>query len=223
MTIKQWSEQERPREKFLRHGAGVLSDAELLTLLLGSGTKTRSVLEIAHQLLKDFGSLSEIMRAKREVLCAVKGIGKVRYVMLQAATELVRRSLLETIHKGDVLASPDHMRDYLALKMRDYEHEVFACLFLDNQHRVIAFEELFYGTIDGASVHPREVVKRALHHNAAAIVLAHNHPSGSDEPSVADKQITDELKHSLDLIDVRVLDHFVVGENITSFVERQLL
>lgn len=223
MTIKQWPEQERPREKLLQRGASMLSDAELLALLIGSGTRTRSALHIAHQLLKEFGSLSAIMRANKNTLCTIKGIGKARYALLQAAIELVRRSLLETIRKGDVLASPHHTRDYLMLKMRDYEHEVFACLFLDNQHRVIAFEELFYGTIDGASVHPREVVKRALHHNAAAIILVHNHPSGIAEPSVADKQITRNLKTSLGLVDVRVLDHFVIGEKVTSFVERDLL
>ena len=223
MTIKQWPEQERPREKLLQHGVHMLTDTELLALLIGSGTRAHSALDIAHRLLEEFGNLSALMRATAKTLCAVKGIGHARYALLQAAVELVRRSLLETIRKGDVLASPHHARDYLTLKMRDYEHEVFACLFLDNQHRVIAFEELFFGTIDGASVHPREVVKRALHHNAAAVILVHNHPSGITEPSAADKRITRELKTSLGLVDVRVLDHFVVGETVTSFAERKLL
>ena len=221
--IKEWPKHERPREKLLAHGAHGLSNAELLSVLIGSGAKNYSAMESAHELLAKFGSLRAITQAKRKDLCACRGIGDVRFVLLQAALEIVRRSLLETIKENDVLSDPSIARDYLKLKMRSYEHEVFACMVLDSQHRVLGFEEMFRGTIDGASVHPREVVKRALHYNAAAVILVHNHPSGSNEPSRADKHITKELKKSLELIDVRVLDHFVVGENVTSFAERQLL
>ena len=221
--IKEWPKQERPREKLLAHGAQDLSNAELLSILIGSGTRNYSAMEVAHSLLSKFGTLREITRADRKTLCACRGVGEVRFVLLQAALEIVRRSLLETIKENDVLSNPDVARNYLKLKMRNYEHEVFACMFLDNQHRVLGFEEMFRGTIDGANVHPREVVKRALYYNAAAVILVHNHPSGSHEPSKADENITRELKRSLELIDVRVLDHFVVGERVTSFAEQKLL
>lgn len=223
MRIKEWPKQERPREKLLRRGAVALSDAELLAVLVGSGTRKHDALGVARSLLARFGGLRAIIQAEREQICTVDGFGPVRFVVLQAAVELVQRSLLEIMEKGDVLANPEKTRDYLSLRMRSYEHEVFACLFLDNQHRVIAFEEMFRGTIDGASVHPREVVKRALHHNAAAVIFVHNHPSGSTDPSSADEKITQELKRSLNLVDIRVLDHFVVGESVTSFVENKLL
>ncbi len=221
--IKEWPKHERPREKLLANGAHSLSSAELLSILIGSGSKNHSAMESAHNLLSKFGNLLAVTQANRKALCACKGIGDVRFVLLQAALEIVRRSLLETIKENDVLSNPSVARNYLKLKMGSYEHEVFACMFLDNQHRVLGFEEMFHGTIDGASVHPREVVKRALHYNAAAVILVHNHPSGSYEPSRADEHITKELKRSLELIDVRVLDHFVVGERVTSFAERQLL
>ena len=221
--IKEWPKHERPREKLLAQGAHSLSSAELLAILIGSGAKNYSAMESAHGLLSRFGNLRAITQADRKALCACKGIGDVRFVLLQATLEIVRRSLLETIKESDVLSNPGVARNYLKLKMRDYEHEVFACMFLDNQHRVLGFEEMFRGTIDGASVHPREIVKRAMHYNAAAVILVHNHPSGSNEPSKADENITKELKRSLELIDVRVLDHFVVGEQVTSFVERKLL
>ena len=221
--IKEWPQHERPREKLLAGGPDYLSNAELLSILIGSGGKDRSAMETAQDLLVKFGNLRAITQADRKTLCACKGIGDVRFVLLQAALEIVRRSLLETIKENDVLSNPGVARNYLKLKMRDYEHEVFACMFLDNQHRVLGFEEMFRGTIDGASVHPREVVKRALHYNAAAVIFVHNHPSGSHEPSKADENITKELKRSLELVDVRVLDHFVVGERVTSFAERRLL
>ncbi len=221
--IKEWPKHERPREKLLSQGADRLSNAELLAILIGSGTKNYSAMESAHGLLTQFGSLRAITQADHKALCACRGVGDARFALLQAALEIMRRSLLETIKENDVLSNPGVARNYLKLKMRNYEHEVFACMFLDNQHRVLSFEELFRGTIDGASVHPREVVKRALHYNAAAVIFVHNHPSGSHEPSKADENITKELKRSLELIDVRVLDHFVVGEKVTSFAERRLL
>ena len=223
MTIKNWPNEEKPREKLLSHGAENLSDAELLTILINSGTAGMSAIDLARKLLKDFGSLRAVAEANQKDLCRSKGIGAVCYTRLQAALEITRRMLLESMKKKDTVASPGRARKYLTLKMRNYPYEVFACLFLDNQHRVIAFEELFRGTIDGASVHPREVVKRTLHHNAAAVILVHNHPSGSSEPSHADRNITKELKSALALIDVRILDHFVVGEKITSFTESNLL
>ena len=223
MTIKHWPNEEKPREKLLTHGAENLSDAELLTILINSGTAGMSAIDLARKLLKDFGSLRAVAEANQKDLCRSKGIGAVCYTRLQAALEITRRMLLESMKQKDTVASPERARKYLTLKMRNYPYEVFACLFLDNQHRVIAFEELFRGTIDGASVHPREVVKRTLHHNAAAVILVHNHPSGSSEPSHADRNITKELKSALALIDVRILDHFVVGEKITSFTESNLL
>ena len=223
MTIKTWPKLERPREKLLQHGARLLSDAELIAVIIGSGTRHNGVMDIAHLLLLKFGCLHDIIHADKKEICTVDGFGEARFVIFKAALELVRRSLFETMKKSEVLSNPEITRDYLALHMRKYECEVFACLFLDNQHRVIAFEEMFRGTIDGASVHPREVVKRALYHNAAAAIFAHNHPSGSNKPSAADEKITQELKKSLSLVDVRVLDHFVIGESITSFAECNLL
>jgi len=221
--IKEWPRHERPREKLLKRGASVLTDAELLAVVIGSGTRGNSALDIARHLLADSGSLRAIVGADRAHLCRNAGLGAARYARLQAALEIMRRTLTESMREHDVLADAEDTRNYLTLKMRDYGHEVFACLFLDGAHRLIAFEELFHGTIDGASVYPREVVKRALYHNAAAAVFAHNHPSGRSEPSLTDRLITRTLKQSLELIGVRVLDHFVVGEAVTSFVDRNLL
>ena len=210
---------EKPRDRLIECGSAALSDTEILSLLLNAKVKDN----LASNLLSHFGSLRGIISADRKRLCEVSGAGPKKYALIQAAAELVRRSLLDSLKKGRLLTSPTKTREYLTLKMRHYEHEVFACLFLDNQHHVLAFEEMFHGTIDSASVHPREVVKRVLYHNAAAIIFVHNHPSGSDEPSISDERITQELKKALDLIDVRVLDHFVVGETVTSFAERELL
>ena len=223
MNIREWPLHERPRERMLNHGPASLSDAELLAIVLGSGRQGRNAIDLAHEMLSSFGGLRGILRSDEKTMCAFKGVGRTRYAILQAINEIARRSLLETMKKGDVLANPDQVREYLLMKIRDYKHETFVCLFLDNQHRLIAFEEMFRGTISGASVHPREIVKRCLHHNAAAIIFAHNHPSGSSSPSKSDKHITQELKESLGLIDVRVLDHFVVGEDLTSFAEESLL
>jgi DNA repair protein RadC len=224
MAIKDWPETERPREKLLQLGARALSDAELLAIFLRTGTRGRSAVDLAHALLVQFGGLRPLLLADQRRFCAGMGLGEAKYVQLQAVLELARRHLSAQVVRGDALSSPDATRDFLSAQLRDREQEVFACLFLDNRHRVVAFDEMFYGTVDRAEVHPREVVKRALHHNAAALILAHNHPSGVPEPSRADERITIRLKNALDLIDVRVLDHFIVGDGcVTSLSERGLL
>ena len=224
MSIRDWPDAERPREKLLNRGAAALSDAELLAIFLRTGIPGRSAVDLARDLLQRYGSLRQLLEADQAGFCEGPGLGMAKYVQLQAVLEMSRRYLEHTLQRGDPLQSVTDTRRYLIAKLRHYPHEVFACLFLDNRHRMIVFEELFYGTIDGASVHPRQVVKRALHHNAAALILAHNHPSGIAEPSRADEQITVRLKNALDLIDVRVLDHFIIGDGTTvSFAERGLL
>ncbi len=216
MSILDLPAQERPREKLLHNGPPALSDAELLAIFLRTGTRGRSAIELARDLLTRFGGLRPLLAASRDEFCAAPGLGDAKYCQLQAVLEMAHRCLQEELVRGDALTSPRQTRRYLRLRLQSHPNEVFACLFLDNRHRVIAYEELFQGTIDGASVHPREVVRRALHHNAAALILAHNHPSGVAEPSQADRQITLRLKEALALIDVRVLDHIVVGCNETS-------
>ncbi len=224
MAITDWPEQERPREKLLQSGAQALSDAELLAIFLRTGCKGISALDLARQLLTEFGGLRPLLAASRGEFCAMHGLGDAKFCQLQAVIEMAHRHLRESLEKGDALTSPEQTQRYLRLRLQGYPYEVFACLFLDNRHRVIAFEELFQGTIDGASVYPREVVRRSLHHNAAALIFSHNHPSGVAEPSRADEQITLRLKDALALIDVRVLDHIVVGsESSVSLAERGLL
>lgn len=224
MPIPDWPASERPREKLLARGAGTLSDAELLAIFLRTGVSGRTAIDLARELLHEFGGLRPLLEAECERFCAGRGLGPAKYVQLRASLELGRRYLESRLVRGDVLSSPADTRDFLAARLRAYPHEVFACLFLDNRHRVLAFEELFRGTIDGAAVHPREVVKRALAHNAAALILAHNHPSGVAEPSQADRALTRRLRDTLALVDIRVLDHFVVGDGeIVSFAERALL
>lgn len=224
MSIRDWPDAERPREKLLARGAAALSDAELLAIFLRTGVKGRSAVDLARDLLTRYDGLRKLLEADQAAFCAGPGLGTAKYVQLQAVLELSRRHLAETLQRGDALTSVADTRRYLTARMRHLPHEVFAVLFLDNRHRVIAYEELFFGTIDGASVHPRQVVRRALHHNAAALILAHNHPSGVAEPSRADEQITLRLRDALGLIDVRVLDHFVIGDGESvSFAERGLL
>lgn len=224
MAITDWPEAERPREKLLQKGAEALSDAELLAIFLRTGKRGKTAVDLARDLLTRFGSLRALLEADLSRFCEGEGLGEAKYTQLQATTEMARRHMMEKLSKGDVLESPDHTRRYLQSRLRDYPHEVFACLFLDNRHRVIKFEELFRGTINGASVHPREVVKRALEHNAASVILAHNHPSGVAEPSEADRHITQQLTNALRLVDIRVLDHLVVGDGETvSFAERGLM
>jgi DNA repair protein RadC len=224
MAIKDWAEEIRPREKLLQRGAQALTDAELLAIFLRTGVKGKSALDLAQDLLNEFGDLRSMLSAEQQRFCEAKGLGAAKYVQLQASVELSKRYLRECLQRGDVLTNPEATRNYLLTELSGRQHEVFACLFLDNKHRIIKYEELFYGTIDGASVYPREVVKRALHHNAAAIIFAHNHPSGVAEPSQADIVITQHLKQALDLIDIRVLDHFVVGDGLgISLSERGLI
>ena len=224
MAITDWPEQERPREKLLQRGADALSDAKLLAIFLRTGVAGKTAVDLARELLDEHGGLRSLLSADRAHFCASHGLGQAKYVQLQAVLEMGRRHLRETLERGDALTSPQHTRDYLSVRLRGYPHEVFACLFLDNRHRVIEYEELFHGTIDGASVHPREVVRRAMTHNAAALILAHNHPSGVAEPSQSDTHITQQLKDALALVDVRVIDHIIVGDGeITSLAERGLL
>lgn len=224
MRITDWPLAERPREKLLERGPAALSDAELLAIFLRTGIRGKTAVDLARDLLKEFSGLRKLLEADRQAFCKSKGLGTAKYVQLQAVMEMARRHLHETLQRGDALSSPDDTRRYLTVRLRDYPYEVFACLFLDNRHRIIHFEELFRGTVDGASVHPREVVKQALAHNAAAVIFAHNHPSGVAEPSRADEMITRRLKDALALVDIRVLDHVVVGDGETvSFAERGLL
>jgi DNA repair protein RadC len=224
MPITDWPCDERPREKLLNRGATSLSDAELLAIFLRTGTKGLTAVDLARNLLREFGGLGTLLRADQSRFCQAKGMGLAKFAQLQASLEISRRYLHEQLQQTDSLTNPQQTRHYLYSKLRHYPYEVFACLFLDNRHRVICYEELFRGTIDGASVHPREVVKRALKHNAAALIFAHNHPSGVAEPSQADKTITSQLKSALALVDIRVLDHFIVGEGVpTSLAERGMI
>ena len=224
MTIKEWAAEERPREKLLDRGAQSLSDAELLAIFLRTGVAGSTAVDLARDVLQRFDGLANLLRAERGAFCETRGLGVAKYVQLKAVLEMARRHLEEQASAGDVLTSPVATRAFLRARLQDYPYEVFACLFLDNRHRLIRFEELFRGTIDGASVHPREVVRQALAHNAAALILAHNHPSGVAEPSGADRQITRRLVDALALVDVRVLDHLVVGRGEAfSFAEQGLL
>lgn len=224
MPISDWPMEERPREKLLSRGPGAMSDAELLAIFLRTGVKGKTAVDLAREMLEEFGGLRALLEADLKSFCRAKGMGTAKYVLLQAVLEMARRYLAAGLLRGEALANPRATRDYLMSRLRAHPHEVFACLFLDSRHRVISFEELFYGTIDGASVHPREVVKRALAHNAAAVILAHNHPSGVAEPSRADEALTHRLRDALALIDVRTLDHFVIGDTeAVSFAERGLL
>ncbi|MFO1418050.1 MAG: DNA repair protein RadC [Methylotetracoccus sp.] len=224
MPITDWPSDERPREKLLRRGAEHLSDAELLAIFLRTGTRGKTAVDLARDLLVEYGSLRHLLEADYRTLSQSRGLGAAKYAQLRASLEIARRHLEQTLRKGDAISSPTATRNYLSSRLRAYGHEVFACLFLDNQHRVIEYEELFRGTIDGASVYPREVVKRALGLNTAAVIFAHNHPSGIAEPSEADRHITQRLKQALSLIDVRVLDHFIIGEGPPfSFAEHGLI
>lgn len=212
MTIKSWPEAERPREKLLNLGAAALTDAELLAIFLRTGTKGMNAVELSRRLLNEFGGLRQLLESDLSTFTAHLGLGPAKYVQLKAVLEMGRRHLQAVIRRSSALESPQAVRDFLKAQLRHEPHEIFACLFLDTKHRVLAFEPLFYGTIDGASVYPRQVVKRALANNAAALILTHNHPSGVAEPSQADKILTERLTEALALIDVRVLDHFIVGD-----------
>jgi DNA repair protein RadC len=224
MSIADWPKTEQPREKLLLRGAAALSDAELLAIFLRTGLPGKTAVDLAREMLARFDGLRNLLETDCNNFCQGKGLGTAKFVQLQAALELGKRHLESSLRRNHALTNPADTRSYLKAKLRAYQHEVFACLFLDNRHRVICFEELFSGTIDGASVYPREVVKRALFHNAAALILAHNHPSGVAEPSGADQNITQRLQEALLLVDIRVLDHFVIGDKETvSFAERGLI
>jgi len=215
---------ERPREKLLQRGASSLSDAELLAIFLRTGVKGKSAVDLARDLFSRFGDLTKLFATSEKDFCAIHGMGQAKYVQLQAVLEMARRALHEEMKSGDALNSPGAVRDYLQLLLRGRQQEVFMVIFLDAQHRVTASEELFSGTLTQTSVYPREVVKRALHFNAAAVIFAHNHPSGVAEPSQSDRMLTDALKQALSLVDVRVLDHFIVaGSGCLSFAERGMV
>ncbi len=224
MGIRDWPQGERPQDRLAEHGAHTLSNAELLAILLRTGIRGRSALALAHGLLDHFGSLRALLVAPSHSYPRGCGLGAARHAQLQAVLEIGRRQLMETLRRGKPLENPRTTRDYLRARLRDLPHEMFCCLLLDNRHRVISFKELFRGTIDGASVHPREVVKLALEGNSAAVILAHNHPSGVAEPSRADELITRRLRDALALVDIRLLDHFVVGDSCcVSLAERGLI
>jgi DNA repair protein RadC len=225
MAIKDWPEGDRPREKLLALGAEALSDSELIAIFLRvSGVPGKSAIDVARELKAHFGSLTGLFAAELEAVSAVPGMGEAKYVMLQAVMEMARRALRESMNRSDVLSTPEAVKAYLRLKLQNLPREVFVVIFVDAQNRVLALEELFAGTLTQTSVYPREVVKQALAHNAAAVIFAHNHPSGVAEPSQADEDLTRVLRQALALIDVRVLDHFVVGRgSAMSFAERGLL
>jgi len=224
VPIHRWPASERPRERLAAQGAAALSDAELLAVLLCTGTRGRSALDLGRAALTHCGGLGGLLSARPDALAGVPGLGPAKAAQLQAILELARRALRDEVQRDAVFSSPQAVRDYLRLTLARREHEVFVALFLDAQHRLIAAEELFRGTLTQTSVYPREVVKRALALNAGAVIFAHNHPSGVAEPSRSDELLTASLRQALGLVDVRVLDHLVVaGTATTSFAERGLL
>jgi len=220
MAITDWPEDQRPRERLIKHGAQALSDAELLAIFLRVGVKGKSAVDLGRDMITRFGSLNGLFSANLVEFSSINGLGSAKYAQLQAMLELARRSLTEELQAGDLLASPLAVRQYLQLFLSHKQYESFAVLFLDVKNRLIVGKELFRGTLTQTSVYPREVIKEALAHNAASVILAHNHPSGIPEPSAADHSLTQALKQALALVDVRVLDHFVVtGSKHYSFAE----
>jgi len=224
MKIRDWPVSERPRERLIANGPSGLSDGELLAVLIGSGKPGFTAVDVARQLIVEFGSLREFLCAEPRRCLDQLCIGPARYASMQAALELARRHYRHVIHRDSALAAPADMRSYVLTKLRDKPYEVFCCLHLDVHHRLIHFQELFRGTTDGANIYPKEVVREVIAHNAFAVIFAHNHPSGSAEPSQADRLVTRRLKEALALIEVKVLDHLVVGETrCVSFAERGLI
>lgn len=224
MSIADWADGDGPREKLLHRGAHALSDAELLAVLLRTGCRGCSALQLARDLLGHFDSLGGVLRASSNQLMAKNGVGEAKYAQLRASLEVARRQALEAIGSKDILSSPQQTRRFLQHHLGARQREVFSCLFLDSQHRLIRCEDLFKGTLDGAAVYPREVVARALQYSSAAVIFAHNHPSGVAEPSAADKRITERLQAALGLLDIRVLDHIIIGRGHEySFAEAGLL
>lgn len=211
MAITDWATEERPREKLLSQGAGVLSEAELLAIFLRTGIAGKTAVDLARELLLDFGGLRPLLEASQNQFCEHKGLGPAKFAQLQAVLEMARRHLQQQLTEQDAFTRPDLVFDFVSARLRHLPHEVFACLFLDNQHRLIRYEELFRGTLDSASVYPREVAKRALELNAGALIFTHNHPSGDATPSDSDRRITLRLVEAMSLLDIRVLDHCIVG------------
>ncbi len=223
MQIKDWPDQERPREKLIASGPEHLSDAELLAIFLRSGIKGLNAVDLARQLLQHFGGLRDLFSATHDEFCAQKGLGPAKFVQLQAVREMSQRYFSEQARYSDALNSPEIVKEYLRCRLADEVHEVFSVVYLDIQNRVLKYEQLFTGTIDGAAIYPRVVLKKVIDYNAAAVIFAHNHPSGITDPSEADIVLTDRLKKALHLIDVKVLDHFIIGDDVFSFAERGLI
>jgi len=220
MAISHWPKEERPREKLLSKGAAALSDAELLAIFLRTGLPGITAIDLARSLLSEFGGIGPLLSARRATFCEHKGLGPAKFAQLQAAVELTTRYIKEELRAKPIFTSPQLVRDYLTVKMRDYQREVFVLLLLDSRHQLLDFHELFQGTIDMANVYPREIVKLALQNNAAAVIVAHNHPSGVAEPSQSDIAITKRIKQALALVDIRLLDHFIVGRGeVTSLAD----
>ena len=224
MAITDWPDKERPREKLLHKGAEALSDAELLAIVLRTGSQGKSAVDLARHLIKEFQGLRNLLCANQDQLCEYHGMGPATFAQIQAIREIGSRFLREAVTQATLFGSPEATRLYLLSKLRDREHEEFHILYLDSQYQLIHEEMLFRGTIDSAAVYPREVVKCALAANAAAVILVHNHPSGIAEPSQADRQITQKLIQALSLVDIQVLDHQIVGDNrVVSMAERGLI
>tara|TARA_R110001592_G_scaffold1874_11_gene11393 strand:- start:3115 stop:3810 length:696 start_codon:yes stop_codon:yes gene_type:complete len=224
MAITDWPADERPREKLLQRGAAALADAELLAIFLRTGVTGKSAVDLARDLLQEHGGLSALIAASREQFCASHGLGDAKFVQLQAVVEMSRRYLAEALRQRPVFSSAASTRQFLLAQLRQEIREVFAVMYLDNQHQLIRYEPLFYGTIDGAAVYPREIARRALELHAAALIVAHNHPSGIAEPSDADIRITRRIRDALALLDMRLLDHCVVaGPEVISLAERGLI
>ena len=224
MAITDWPASERPREKLLENGVETLSDAELLAIFLRVGVTGKSAVDLAREMLTTFGSLNGVFQARFQELCAINGIGASKYAQLQAIFEMSRRALAEEMRAQDVFNSASQVKDFLRLKLGNLRQEVFMVLYFNVQNQLITSEIMFTGTLTQTSVYPREVVKHALYHNSASVIFAHNHPSGVAKQSQADEQLTKQLKQALALVDVRVLDHFIVaGNEILSFSEHGLL
>lgn len=224
MSIRHWPKAERPRERLIEQGAHALSDGELLAVLIGCGNRGRSAVDLARELIAQFGSLRELLSADSRTCLEQHGIGPARYASLQAALELARRHYRETMQLGNALRRPEEVRTFLLAQLRDRPYEMFCCLYVNEAHRFIAFEELFRGSYNISTVYQREVVRQCLTHNAAAVIVAHNHPTGVAEPSEGDLAVTRRLKQVLKGVDVELLDHIIVGDSrCFSFAERGLV